>query len=659
MMRFGVDNIGGVDRVVLADGDVSLLTSPPEGLWSVALAWEDGWPTKWAHAHPSRVETNGDWTLLYGELDEGWHFRDAYIREGDIIKCIRRFKWHQPTVCEGCTLSVRFLSPGFGTGILMPGVMYYGNPSGERSNAVPLYDRHTVRELFVEEHRLPMPFASFEWAEDDDRYGAALHTVPSPVVNANLHDQWWSVGVEAVASGTEMALLSGPCAMNGFKSSVKAFQGRGGELLAPYDYAYLIVQPGAIIEKTFYLDAYSVVKEGEGFQTSVRKSVQVFQPWSLDGMPDFTEIIQNKYRYALTRWYDNGPVAGFRKYSDRNMIVLGWCGQAASLGYALQVLDVGSDCEEKVQKSLDLLSTSEFYDEGFRTWYDADECAWMDRDRPEMLSQGQGMHQFARAIKHGRNNDQLETSKWEDFLTTACDFHARRILEDDWHSVSTNEAFFIAPLCLGTELFDAALYRDAAVKAGDVYAERHLQMREPYWGGTLDAQCEDKEGAIAALQGFLALYDLTGDQKYLDWAQHACDVTLSYVYVWDVDMPPGRLRDHNFKTRGWTAVSVQNQHIDVYGVYCAPDVYHLGELTGSQELMDLALLMYRSCGQLIDPLGSQGEQPQQTNYAQHPDNIAKGMDRFRGDYCETWTVFWITAHFLNAAARFKEMGVIT
>ena len=30
MMRFGVDNIDGVDRVVLADGDVSLLTSHPK-----------------------------------------------------------------------------------------------------------------------------------------------------------------------------------------------------------------------------------------------------------------------------------------------------------------------------------------------------------------------------------------------------------------------------------------------------------------------------------------------------------------------------------------------------------------------------------------------------------------------------------------------------
>ena len=71
--------------------------------------------------------------------------------------------------------------------------------------------------------------------------------------------------------------------------------------------------------------------------------------------------------------------------------------------------------------------------------------------------------------------------------------------------------------------------------------------------------------------------------------------------------------------------------------------------------------MYRSCGQLIDPYGSQGEQPHHTNYAQHGKfrqrlnlNDISGV---RGNYVEEWTVFWITAHFLNAAAQFKELGV--
>ena len=65
--------------------------------------------------------------------------------------------------------------------------------------------------------------------------------------------------------------------------------------------------------------------------------------------------------------------------------------------------------------------------------------------------------------------------------------------------------------------------------------------------------------------------------------------------------------------------------------------------------------MYRSCGQLIDPFGSQGEQLQQTNFAQHGN--MSDVQKLRGGYSEPWTVFWITAHFLNAAARFEEMGV--
>ena len=55
--------------------------------------------------------------------------------------------------------------------------------------------------------------------------------------------------------------------------------------------------------------------------------------------------------------------------------------------------------------------------------------------------------------------------------------------------------------------------------------------------------------------------------------------------------------------RKWSrmAVSVQNQHIDVFGVLITPDIYRLGQYTNNDELKKLAILMYRSCGQLIDP----------------------------------------------------------
>ncbi|MBR5626417.1 MAG: hypothetical protein IKW74_02200, partial [Thermoguttaceae bacterium] len=76
-------------------------------------------------------------------------------------------------------------------------------------------------------------------------------------------------------------------------------------------------------------------------------------------------------------------------------------------------------------------------------------------------------------------------------------------MKEDWHPRSTAEGFLIAPLILAWQLFDEPLYREAAEKAANHFMERHLSMEEPYWGGTLDAQCEDKEGAWAAFQGFL------------------------------------------------------------------------------------------------------------------------------------------------------------
>ena len=237
-----------------------------------------------------------------------------------------------------------------------------------------------------------------------------------------------------------------------------------------------------------------------------------------------------------------------------------------------------------VQKSLDFLSTAQFYESGFHTWYNYEKKEW---SRHEPLSQGQGMLNVATSDSGWGGRPARDTSRWETFLKKAADFHSERILRNDWRPRSTDEGFFVAPLCLAAHLFESDLNRRAAVKAAEHYADRHLLMREPYWGGTLDARCEDKEGTYAAFQGFLAAYELTGEDRFLDWARHACDVMLTYLVVWDIDMPPGRLRNHGFKTRGWTVVSPQNQHIDAYGVLMAPDVYRLGQILDDEQLQQI------------------------------------------------------------------------
>ena len=263
---------------------------------------------------------------------------------------------------------------------------------------------------------------------------------------------------------------------------------------------------------------------------------------------------------------------------------------------------------------------------------------------------------FAKAIGYARKHrGGYDTSKWEAFLRKACDSASSRILSDGWDPVSTAEAFYIAPLAVSSGLFRNKEYAKAARKAAELFAERHLEMDGCYWGGTLDATCEDKEGAWAAFQGFLECYERFSDRRYLEWARHAMDVCLSYTVVWDIPLPPGRLSDHAFKSTGWTVVSAQNQHVDVYGVLFAPEVYKMGKILGDERLVRLSKVMFRSCSQLIDPSGSQGEQVQHTNFAQQGD--MSSVYKLRGGYSENWTVFWITAHFLNAAARFRELGV--
>lgn len=646
--------------VVLRLGDRGWLASPPEGLWSVATTWTDGWPSGWVHAQPARVWQEGGWTRLAGrmELPEGpLELLDAYRMEDGAVRGVRRFTWLGKVELPHCTLSVRWVLPGVTHAKpLLPGILYYGNPSGARTGggAVAVHAGIPGDSSLFEEHRYAAPFACVEWEADGGFHSAALHSRPSRVADGRYPDQWWSLGVMAHGDDTELALLSGPCAANGQHSVVKALQ----QKFLPYPDAWMTLRPGAVVEKTFLLEIQPRVQQGGGFRGPLDTALRWQPPFSLEGLPAFDQIIHDKYRFALSRFRDREKDAGFEMYPDYvdgTHYVMGWCGQAEALGGALIRLAPRLDDPQAVTRavrSMDLLATAPFNDQGFLLKYTAETGRWSEQDH---VSQGQAMEGFARAILAARERGGIDTRAWEAFLRQACTLHAARILRDDWRPVSTAEAFYVSPLGKGSRLLNEATFRRAALKAAEHYAQRHLDMREPYWGGTLDARCEDKEGALAGFQAFLAAYELTREPRYLDWAAHALDVALTYTVLWDIDLPPGRLRDHALKTRGWTVVSAQNQHLDVYAVLFTPEIWRMGDYLGRDDLKRLAAVMYRSCGQLIDPSGSQGEQVQQTNFGQSGD--LTDVFRMRGGYSEGWTVFWITAHFLNAAAEFEAMGV--
>ncbi|KAA3611636.1 MAG: hypothetical protein DWQ01_05980 [Planctomycetota bacterium] len=638
-----------------------VLRSPAEGLWGIGYQWEDEQPRQWFFAHPEEVRREGPWLMAEGILhtpDGPWKIRDAFRFRGDLLEGTRRWTYEGKETSSETVLRIGWLAPGKGRAAVLPGLLYHGNPSGARSKdegwhgLIPLWKGEPGERTLFQEHRFPAPFASLEWPQEEAQgFGiwAALHSWPSLVPFAKAEDLWWSLGLAARHEGTEFCLWSGPVAMNHQPGWIKSRQGSATFLKQ----AYLQILPGKTVEKRFFLHGGSLLLQGDGFRHALQGAMELHKPYTSEGMPPGRELLSDKLRFALSRWRSQNEMPGFAMYPHlENLYVMGWAGQSEAPGYALQVLAEPLERPELAtigRQTLDTLCQAPFNEHGFLIAVDGKTGEW---SRQDPISQGQAMTQFARAIRVGRKQG-ADTRDWERFLKRACEIHAERILASHWKPRSTAEAFLIAPLALAFQLFEQPQWLQAAEKAGQHYAERHRTMQEPYWGGTLDARCEDKEGAWGALQAFFYLHRVTGKIQYLQWAEHAADVALTYTYLWNVDLPPGRLRDHGLKTRGWTSVSVQNMHLDVFGVLYAPELFRLGQLTYRKDLQDLAVLMYRSCGQMIDPYGSQGEQLQQTRFAQGGD--LSDPKRDRGGYVEGWTVFWITAHFLTAAAKFEEM----
>ena len=244
--------------------NIELLQAPAEGLWSIATGWKNDWFVIWSHANPTSYRESGAWQILEGKMTmpQGeWLLRDSYRQEEGRIHCIRRFEYKGKAPLKQVTLSVRWQVPFKNSQVLMPGILYYGNPSGEKNSKgkVPVYHGNMGEMALFEENRFSMPFVCIEGSSEKQYFGTVLHSIPSKPTGAQRADLWWSLGVESKQNCDELQLLSGPTAYNDQKSVVKALQ--GGPL--KYTDTYLTIQPETVIEKEFYIEAYPTGAQGD------------------------------------------------------------------------------------------------------------------------------------------------------------------------------------------------------------------------------------------------------------------------------------------------------------------------------------------------------------------------------------------------------------
>lgn len=150
-------------------------------------------------------------------------------------------------------------------------------------------------------------------------------------------------------------------------------------------------------------------------------------------------------------------------------------------------------------------------------------------------------------------------------------------------------------------------YKNAALKAGEwSYTNAYLNLE--YRGGTCDnLDIQDKEAGIYALFGFLALYDLTGEDKWLEGVIGAADYTETWTYAWKFPvrtlMPKHPFNKYSIS--GQSIITIGGG-ADVYMAACSYTYYRLYVITGDEHYLDFAEFIHKNTRQSSDVDGSIG-----------------------------------------------------
>ncbi|HUS80473.1 MAG TPA: hypothetical protein VM283_04335, partial [Armatimonadota bacterium] len=528
---------------------------------------------------------------------------------------------------------------------------------------LPHLDLEPGRVSLYEEHRLPQPFASVESLLDGRRVLVALLTEPGPIGPlAHLDDQWWSLGARVQEDGLSLVCASGLLADNGRCHLLYGSQRQ----FMPYEDAWLDLPEGeATISKTVYLHCALPESAGYGFAETMWACWELWRPQAWQAMPA-TRLRELKARLLMSDFRDEPTHTGFiflghtdpRGEKGRPPYMqYGWTGKCLMTARALTEygLALGDDVPvEMARKAADFFCANSAAPDG---------TCYVNYRYAEGVWEGQHPRQVGDALDsladlcRVRAADGLDVPRvWTDFLARCCRALAARYTAPDYVARRTADVFAAAPMAkCGAMVGDEHLTAAARKLLGDFYERNARDLAEPYWGATLDAGCEDKEAGAGFLHSALAVHRATGDAELVDWAVRAAEWTVSWMYFWHTGFRPGTPCDGRIHTVGWTDISVQNMHLDVWGAFIAEDLLELAGLTGDARWRQIAVAMCKAVTQgtsspsdFMWDLQQEGDQPEQffqTNYWQGPLDAAA----WRGGF-HWWNPPWIATAGLIAAS---------
>jgi len=197
-------------------------------------------------------------------------------------------------------------------------------------------------------------------------------------------------------------------------------------------------------------------------------------------------------------------------------------------------------------------------------------------------------------------------------------------------------------------------YLESAIRAGD-YVWNSTGSQCVYLGATGNSNVADKESGMLSLEAFLALYENTKDNKWLERAKSAGDYTESWIWIWNVPMPIGA----SYEDLGWKpgvpTIGVNGigsndvGGVDQYLDWAVPSYARLYKYTGDEHYLEVARVLLHGTKAMLALLGRTydllGPGWQQEHWKMGP---VRGVGAHR-----TWLP-WVSVNHLHGITGLEE-----
>lgn len=361
-------------------------------------------------------------------------------------------------------------------------------------------------------------------------------------------------------------------------------------------------------------------------------------------------------------------------YRDDDCFELAWCGQNIMLSRLLIEDYVKFGHEENLHDGVEIVdnwvngcvSSAGLISDQLRAHMD------VEHGRTDICNMSYGVYEVVRVYKLLKSIG-IEKPEYLAAAEKVCDFLVRDFNTENGfakaYSLSgehlseggTVGAFAILPLCELYSICNKNEYLTTAKAAMEFYCARDLD-KFTCSAGALDTCCVDKETSAPLIAAGIMLNDLTGEKKYLEYAEKAAYYFVSWMYHYS----PAYLEDDDISQLGinlvgYTAVSAQHHHLDDYGLMVVPHLYRLAELLGDDRWAKRADMLLSAGLQnisdgtteihgLVRPEGSKNEAVFQCHWGSTGFTVPKQVDRIRGGVND-WLVAWPCAFRMEAIRR--------